>query len=54
MFHCKWDIAEKIAIRIYSKELQNSKRKVRIEAQVNPNIPIKELLTKAIIEKILE
>jgi hypothetical protein len=34
MFHCKWDLAEKIALRIYSKELEVSKKKkVRIEVQ---------------------
>jgi hypothetical protein len=31
MFHCKWDIAEKIILRIYSKELTNGKKKIRIE-----------------------
>ena len=35
MFHCKWDIAEKITLRIYSKELTNGKKKVRIELQQN-------------------
>jgi len=27
MFHCKWDIAEKMTLRIYSKELTNGKKK---------------------------
>ena len=53
MFHCKWDLAEKIALRIYSKELERNKRKVRIELQQNPNISI-EKLQNAIIRKILE
>ena len=26
MFHCKWDLAEKIALRIYSKELERGKK----------------------------
>ncbi|HJT85171.1 MAG TPA: hypothetical protein VJ697_11880 [Nitrososphaeraceae archaeon] len=52
MFHCKWDLAEKIALRIYSKELRN-KKKVRIELQQNPNISIENLQT-AIMKKILE
>jgi hypothetical protein len=53
MFHCKWDLAEKIALRIYSKELQTGKKKVRVEIQQNPNISI-EKLQNAIIRKILE
>ena len=53
MFHCKWELAEKIAIRIYTKQFQDKKRKVRIEIQQNPNIPIEEL-TKAIVDKVLE
>jgi hypothetical protein len=54
MFHCKWDLAEKIALRIYSKELQKSKnKKVRIEVQQNPNISVEEL-QNAILKKILE
>ena len=54
MFHCKWDLGEKIALRIYSKELQeNKKKKVRIEVQQNPNISIEEL-KNAIMKKILE
>ena len=52
MFHCKWDLAEKIALRIYTKELRN-KKKVRIEVQQNPKISIEEL-QNAIIKKILE
>jgi hypothetical protein len=53
MFHCKWELGEKIAIRIYSKEFQDKKRKVRIEVQQNPNIPV-EVLTKTIVDKVLE
>ena len=54
MFHCKWDLGEKIALRIYSKELrENGKKKVRIELQQSPNISIEEL-KNAIIKKILE
>jgi hypothetical protein len=52
MFHCKWDLAEKIALRIYEKELMN-KKKVRIELQHNPNISV-ENLQAAIFNKILE
>ena len=53
MFHCKWDLAEKIALRIYSKELQRGKKKVRIELQQNPNISVGEL-KNTIMKKILE
>ena len=53
MFHCKWDLAEKIALRIYSKELQTGKKKVRIELQQNPNISVGEL-RNTIMKKILE
>ena len=51
MFHCKWDLAEKIVL-IYSKELQLSKKNVRIEVQQNPRISI-EVLRNIIIGKIL-
>jgi hypothetical protein len=53
MFHCKWDLAEKIALRIYSKELQTNKNKVRIELQQNPRMSIEEL-QNAIMKKIFE
>lgn len=53
MFHCKWDLAEKIALRIYSKELLMNKKKVRIEIQQNPNISVEKLQT-AIMKKILD
>ena len=53
MFHCKWDLADKMILRIYSKELQTSKKKVRIEVQQNPKISV-EKLQNAIIKKILE
>jgi len=53
MFHCKWDLGEKIALRIYSKELQRGNNKIRIEVQQNPRISIEEL-QNAIIKKILE
>ena len=53
MFHCKWDLAEKMILRIYSKELKSGKKKVRIEVQQNPRISI-EQLKNVIIGKILE
>ena len=53
MFHCKWDLAEKIALRIYRKELESGKKKVRIEVQQNPNISVGEL-KNTIMKKILE
>ncbi len=53
MFHCKWDLAEKIALRIYSKELERGNNKVRIELQQTPNISVGEL-QNAIMKKILE
>jgi hypothetical protein len=52
MFHCKLDIAEKITMRIYSKELTNGKKKIRIELQQNPQIDISDL-QKTILNKIL-
>jgi hypothetical protein len=52
MFHCKWDITEKIILRIYSKELTNGKKKIRIEVQQNPQIDIGDL-QKTILNKIL-
>ena len=54
MFHCKWDLGEKIALRIYSKELERGKKKkVRIEVQQNPTISVGEL-KNTIMKKILE
>ena len=53
MFHCKWDLVEKIALRIYSKELERGNNKVRIELQQTPNISVGEL-QNAIMKKILE
>jgi len=53
MFHCKCDIAEKIILRIYSKELTSAKKKIRIEVQQNPQLDI-ETLQKSILKKIIE
>ena len=53
MFHCKWDIAEKITLRIYSKELTNGKKKKRIELQQSPQMDI-ETLQMSILKKIIE
>jgi hypothetical protein len=53
MFHCEWGLAEEMILRIYSKKIEN-KKKVRIEIQQNPSIPIEKLLIKLGIEKILE
>ena len=53
MFHCKWDIVEKITLRIYTKELTNGKKKVRIEVQQNPQLDI-EKLQMNILKKIVE
>lgn len=53
MFHCKWDIVEKITLRIYTKELTNGKKKVRIEVQQNPQLDI-ESIQKSILDKIIE
>ena len=52
MFHCEWNLAEQMILRIYSKTIEK-KSKVRIEIQQNPSISIEEL-KKAIIEKILK
>ena len=52
MFHCVWNLAENIILRIYSKTIEN-KQRVRIELQQNPSISIEEL-KKAILEKILK
>lgn len=52
MFHCEWNLAEQMILRIYSKTI-GKKNKVRIEIQQNPSIPIEKLI-KAFIEKILK
>ena len=52
MFHCEWNIGEQMILRIYSKTIEK-KKKVRIEIQQNPSIPIEKLI-KSIIEKILK
>ncbi|MGH9981073.1 MAG: hypothetical protein ACRD6U_05930 [Nitrososphaeraceae archaeon] len=51
MFHCEWNLAENIILRIYSKRLENKKNKIRSEIQQNPNITVEEL-KKVILEKI--
>ena len=51
MFHCEWNLAEQMILRIYSKTIEK-KNKVRIEIQQNPSIPIEKLI-KLGIEKIL-
>ena len=51
MFHCEWNLAEQMILRIYSKTIEK-KNKVRIEIQQNPTIPIEKLI-KLGIEKIL-
>lgn len=53
MFHCKWDIPEKITLRIYSKELTNGKKKKRIELQQSPQMDI-ATLQMSILKKIIE
>jgi hypothetical protein len=50
MFHCQWNLAEQIILRIYSKTIEN-KNRVRIEVQYDPTISIEEL-KKRILEKI--
>ena len=52
MFHCEWNLAEQMILRIYSKTI-GKKNIVRSEIQQNPSIFIEEL-KKAIIEKILK
>ena len=52
MFHCKWDIAEKMILIIYIRELTNGKKKARIELQQNPRINIEEL-QKILLNKII-
>ena len=52
MFHCEWNLAEQMILRIYSKTIEK-KNKVRIEIQQNPSIPIEKLI-KLGIEKILQ
>jgi hypothetical protein len=53
MFHCRWDIAEQVTLRIYSKELTSGKKKIRIEVQQNPQLDI-EKLQMNILKKIVE
>ena len=48
MFHCKWDLVEKITLRIYSKKINKNKR-IRAELQFDPDISLKALLIKLIL-----
>ena len=50
MFHCKWDLVEKITLRIYAKKINNHKR-IRAELQFDPEIPLKALLIKLILNQ---
>ncbi len=52
MFHCEWNVAEQMILRIYSKTIEK-KNKVRIEMQQNPGFTIEKLI-KLGFEKILE
>ncbi|MGI9010182.1 MAG: hypothetical protein ACR2F1_03225 [Nitrososphaeraceae archaeon] len=54
MFHCEWNIAENMILRIYSKTIGKNKKNVRIEIQQNPTLDIQQLIKKLSIEKILE
>lgn len=49
-FHCKWEMAEKMAIRIYTKNLHNNTT-IRAEMQFNPEISVKELLMRIILNQ---
>ena len=48
MFHCKWDLVEKITVRIYAKKINNHKR-IRAELQFDPDLSLKALLMKLIL-----
>ena len=48
MFHCKWDLVEKITLRIYAKKINNHKR-IRAELQFDPDLSLKALLMKLIL-----
>ncbi len=48
MFHCKWDLVEKITLRIYAKKINNHKR-IRAELQFDPDLSLKALLIKLIL-----
>jgi len=55
MFHCEWNLAEQMILRIYTKTIENNKNsRVRIEIQQNPTINIEQLVKKMGVEKILE
>ena len=49
MLHYKWDLVEKITLRIYAKKINNHKR-IRVELQFDPEISLKALLMKLIID----
>ena len=53
MFHCKWDLVEKIAMRIYSKQIHKHKI-IRAELQFNPDISVKELIMRIILNSSTE
>jgi hypothetical protein len=50
MFHCKWDLVEKITLRIYAKKINNHKR-IRTELQFDPELSLKALLIKLILNQ---
>ena len=50
LFHCEWNMAEQMILRIYSKTIEKKKR-IRIEKQENPSFSIEEL-KKRVIEKL--
>lgn len=50
MFHCKWDLVEKITLRIYAKKINNHKR-IRAELQFDPELSLKALLIKLILNQ---
>ena len=49
-FHCSWKVAKNLFIRIYSKELKlkTTTTIVRMEIQENPDIALKQLITRFI------
>ena len=51
MFHCTLQLAEKIILRIYTKEIANGKNRIRLEVQNSPNINIGNL-QKKILDKL--
>ena len=53
-FHCEWNLAEQMILRIYTKTIGKSNNRVRAEIQQNPALDLEQLLKRIGLQKILE